>query len=299
MTPCIALLGYACGFAAQDPDCALGPWYVFYHPEIWINREVSLEWRHWLFEHTRARGKQALEAVAQQTQQLADHVYPLAQQHKPFCVIGGDHSCAIGTWSAVAYANRAMGDIGLIWIDAHMDSHTPETSRTQNIHGMPVAVLLGHGDPALCQLMDSYPKLKPKNMCLIGVRSYEPEEVDLLKRLGVKTYGMQEVKQRGIAVVLQEACDRLSQTTCGLGLSIDMDAIDPTDAPGVGYRESGGIHGEDLCTALQHMKPERPLLGLELSELNPIRDDAGKTAILMLKFLDAVCSHWFKPSWRS
>ena len=208
-------------------------------------------------------------------------------------MIGGDHSCAIGTWSAVAHANRLRGDIGLIWIDAHMDSHTYLTSVSQNIHGMPVASLLGEGDQSLSQILDSYPKLKPQNLCIIGLRSYEAGEAALLKRLGVKLFLMDDVRKRNFQTVFLEAWQQVSYTSCGVGLSIDMDGIDPFDAPGVGSPESDGLSGADLVSELTHFFLTHSLLGLEIAEFNPMMDQKGKTAQLLVDLIHATYSSMF------
>lgn len=284
----VELVGYASGVAGNNPDCALGPWYMYYHPEWFQSLSVPVNWHTLLPSTAVGSGKEVVSTVEHGLQQLADTILPLAQAHKPICVIGGDHSCGIATWSAVAHANRAQGDMGLIWIDAHMDAHTPETSDSQNIHGMPVAHLLGEGLPSLTQLLDSDAKIKPENLCLIGIRSYQQGEADLLARLGVKIYFMEEVTRRGIQVVLQEAEQLVSRHTCGVGISIDLDAIDPADAPGVGYREPGGIAGHSLVSGLHELAQRHKLLALEVTEYNPLLDDHGKTAQLLVALLHAV-----------
>lgn len=282
------LLGFGSGVAANNPDCALGPWYLYYHPELFHRLDMPIHWHTMIQTTSESRGYDVLDLVEDNIKQLSRAVLPLARQSKPFCVIGGDHSCAIATWSAVVHANRSHGDIGLIWIDAHMDSHTQETSISHNIHGMPVAHLLGQGMSSLCNILDTYPKIKPEHLCLIGIRHYEPDEAALLSRLGVRVFFMDEVRERGIQAVLQDACQRVSQTTCGFGISIDMDAIDPLDAPGVGCPEPDGIHGAALVSALQSIHYERPFLGLELAEFNPMADQHGKTAALLVAFMHAV-----------
>lgn len=302
MTTPLTLLGFASGIAANNPDCALGPWYLYYHPELFCALNMEVHWKSIIHptlaivDHssteTSARrklnAKNTLPLIEKNIEELSQAVLPFAMNSKPFCVIGGDHSCAIGTWSAVAYANRAHGDIGLIWIDAHMDSHTPETSISQNIHGMPVAHLLGKGIVRLCEIMDQHPKIKPENLCLIGIRSYEPDEQAFLERLGVTVFFMKEVQERGIQTLLNEACQHVSRATCGFGITIDMDAIDPLDAPGVGCREANGIQGSALVLALRSLQYTRPLLGLELAEFNPINDRNGITAQLLVDLIHAV-----------
>ena len=288
MTKSLALIGFASGIAANNPDCALGPWYMYYHPELFHAVGMNVDWQGMVQTSSDLRGRLALPLVESNIEELAHAVVPFARNSQPFCVIGGDHSCAIGTWSAVAHANKTKGDIGLVWIDAHMDSHTPDTSTSQNLHGMPVAHLLGEGVKRLCEVLDKDPKLKPKNLCLIGIRSYEPGEMALLERLGVTVYMMDEVHERGIQTVLTEACHALSNTTCGLGITIDMDSIDPIDAPGVGCPEPHGIKGAELVAALQSVCHDRPLLGLEIAEFNPLLDQNGLTAKLLVDLIHAV-----------
>lgn len=284
----LALIGFASGVAANNPDCALGPWYLYYHPSLFAKLDFATHWQTIVQSSAGQSGRDALPVVEQNLLELGQKVLTAIEQSQTFCVIGGDHSCAIGTWSAVAFSMRARGDIGLIWIDAHMDSHTPATSESQNIHGMPVAHLLGHGEPSLCQLFDAWPKLKPENICLVGIRSYQAGEAQLLERLGVKVFFMKEVQARGIDSVLREAQAYVSKNTCGFGISIDMDGIDPEDAPGVGCREPGGIEGKALVNALAQHVPKEALLALEISEYNPLRDHDAKSAQLLVELLGAV-----------
>jgi len=288
MIQSLELFGFASGVAANNPDCALGPWYLYYHPELFSALAISVHWQAMIQTTSEARGRDVLPLVEDNIEELGRAILPFARDSKPFCVIGGDHSCAIGTWSAVAHANRSNGDIGLVWIDAHMDSHTPDTSTSQNIHGMPVAHLLGEGIKHLCEVFDRYPKIKPENLCIIGIRSYESDETAMLARLGVTVFFMEEVQQRGIQAVLSDACDRVSRITCGFGISIDMDSIDPRDAPGVGCPEPNGIRGAELVSALQSIHYKRPFLGLELTEFNPLCDQDGKTAKLLVDLIHAV-----------
>lgn len=145
----VYLIGYASGVAANNIDCALGPWYLHFHTELFHSLDIHYHWKNIIFAASNLRGLEVASSVAEINTTLAKEVDRLVRENKHFCVLGGDHSSAIGTWSGVAHAYRDTGDIGLIWIDAHLDSHTPETSTTQNIHGMPVAHLLGHGIASL------------------------------------------------------------------------------------------------------------------------------------------------------
>lgn len=283
----LTLLSYASGIAANNADTALGPWYFYYHPELFRDLSFDVRWEKILCATSDQRGLKVLPEIEKINRDLAEQVVKTIQAQKKFCTLAGDHSSAIGTWSGVAHAYRAQGDIGLIWVDAHMDSHTPESSETQNIHGMPAAHLMGHGIQALCHLLDTFPKVKPENFCFIGIRSYQAGEEVLLKELGVKIFYMEEVAKIGVREALQQAVQHVSKNTCGFGLTIDLDAFDPNDAPGVGYHEPQGIIAKEFIAALSVLDRTR-LLGLEITEYNPIRDVDAKTAKLAVELLKTV-----------
>lgn len=199
--------------------------------------------------------------------------------------IGGDHTIAIGTWAGVVHALKARQKFGLIWIDAHMDAHTMETSPSKAYHGMPLAALLGFGEASLTQLLDQGPVLDPKHVCLIGVRSYEPGEEALLKRLGVRVYYMAEMRERGFSDVLQEAIHYVKTGTVGFGVTIDLDAFDPEDAPGVGSPAPGGLRTAEALPALTLLQEDPAFKALEIVEYNPDLDKNNKTLSLMREIL--------------
>ena len=235
------------------------------------------------------RGTTKMDAVHAFMPRLAEATLRASGTHHFPVVLGGDHSCAVGTWSGVAHAHRAAGRIGLIWIDAHLDSHTPETSNSQAPHGMPLAALLGHGTETLTDLFGWRGKLLPQHAVVVGARSYEAGEVALLERLGVRVFGMTEVATRGLEVCLQEAVAIVSKGTVGYGVSFDVDAIDPRDAPGVGSPAAQGIRAQAAVTGLRRFAHDPRLLAFELVEYNPVRDDAvRRTAQLCLSLLSAV-----------
>lgn len=207
---------------------------------------------------------------------LADAVRGVAANGAFPLVLGGDHSCAIGTWSGIADAWRGAGRIGLIWIDAHLDSHTPQTSESQAPHGMPLAVLLGHGLPVLTDLFDWRAKLLPQHVVVIGARSYETGEMALLERLGVRVMAIDEVERRGLDTCIAEAIRIVSRGTCGYGVSFDLDAIDPLDVSAVGSPAEQGIGARTAVAALRGFAGDARLLGFELVEYNPERDDAAR-----------------------
>ena len=156
-------------------------------------------------------------------------------------LVGGDHSIAVGTAAGVARAYRAQGpEIGLIWIDAHADMHTPETTATGNVHGMGLACIVGHGPAPLVNLNGPGPILEPKNVALIGARSIDVREKENVRRAGIHVFTMREIDEHGIRGVIDRAIDAVSDGTSGFHVSLDMDFLDPSEAPGVGTPCPGG-----------------------------------------------------------
>lgn len=196
-------------------------------------------------------------------------------------VLGGDHTCAIGTWRGVA---QARGNIGLLWIDAHLDAHTPESSDSGRLHGMPLACLLGEGPAALT---GPAPAVSPHHVAVVGVRSFEPEEAARLAGLGVRVFSMAEIDERGLAAVLKDARDIVARGTAGYGITLDLDALDPRDAPGVGVPVAGGLRSADLLAALTSLRDDPELLALEIAEYDPLYDDCGITARIAV---DVACT---------
>ena len=271
----IAAIGAASGYGAGDPGCQDGPEVLqaFAFLDDLAGAGGGLYWA----EIVRATpGGAPLAAVSELAGRLAEAVRRhLAADEFPL-VIGGDHSCAIGTWSGVhAHLRAAKGAasrLGLIWIDAHMDSHTPRTSPSQNLHGMPLACLLGRGEKALTGIAGSGPKLRAEDLCLIGVRSFEGGEAALLHRLGVRVYFIDEVHRRGLQAVLAEARAQVTRHTAGYGVSMDMDALDPREEPGVGTPVADGLLRQEVTAALVALHDDPRLLALEIVEYNPYRD---------------------------
>lgn len=216
------------------------------------------------------------------TRTLEDNSFPV--------VIGGDHSIAIGTWSAVTTVYDAIGKFGLIWFDAHMDAHTYQSSPSYALHGMPVACLLGRGKEEMADFIDignPSPKLSPEHIVLIGIRDFEAEEKERLNRLGVKIFFIQEIKERGISTVFQEALAIVNKGTKGFGVSIDLDGFDPLWAPGVGTPAPGGLSPSEVLPFFKEWGKHPKLLGLEITEYNPSLDKDHKTADLTIDTLSA------------
>lgn len=218
---------------------------------------------------------------------LARIIQQQVEEHHFFVVLGGDHSCAMGTWQGVYRAMHNQGPYGLIWIDAHMDSHTPLTSPSGAYHGMPLAWLLG-AVPTTGALHGGKRFLDPAYLSLIGVRAFEAEEARLLEQLGVRVFYLEEVRSRGIVSVMSEAVSRATQATCGYGVSLDLDALDPLDAPGVSVQEADGLRSSELLKGLSVLKKAGGLLGIEITEYNPSRDVHRKTSELISLLLAQV-----------
>jgi len=207
---------------------------------------------------------------------LADQV---AAQHQRLVVISGDHSCALGTWRGMV---RRHTPLGLIWVDAHMDAHTPQTSPSGRLHGMPVAGLLGRGDPVY---LPEGGVIRPANLCLVGVRSFEPPEAALLAELGVRVFSQTDVQRLGLAAVMKQARAIAGQGTLGYGLSLDLDGLDPLDAPAVGSPVVGGIAAADFLSELAQLCQDPEFLALEIAEFNPVNDVAQRTSALIMEMV--------------
>lgn len=286
------LIGYACGVAGADSHTGDGP-LVIQKSSLLLelqNQGYTCLWDAMIHPNT-SNSLTITEIISQTCEELAAAVAESIRKQRPLTVIGGDHTCAIGTWSGVYDAMHTKGDIGLIWIDAHMDSHTPETSDTGRIHGMPVACLLGYGYPSLTTILNKAPKIKPENICLIGIRSFEQGEADLLERLNVRVYYMSEVKKRGFDTVLKEAVSHVSAHTIGYGLSLDIDAIDPGEAPGVDVPEPDGIQVKDLLKGLTEIVSDAKLIATEIVEFDPSRDRDQSTEKVIVSLLEIIHSH--------
>lgn len=204
-------------------------------------------------------------------------------------VLGGDHSVAMGTWSGVVSALGAHRKFGLLWFDAHMDAHTPETAHEGkwggNYHGMPLAHLLGHGRDELTHLGSHGAKIAPEHVCLVGIRSYEPGEQALLQKLGVRIIYMDEVAAKGADWALREALRIVSKAPAGFGVTIDLDGFDPADAPAVATPEKPGVKAADTLAAWADIGAHKNLKAIEIVEYIPAKDLQKTTSNLVKTLL--------------
>ena len=200
-------------------------------------------------------------------------------------VLGGDHSVAAGTVSGVAeFYRRKEQKIGLIWIDAHSDINTPETSPTGNVHGMPLAAIMGLGPAELANIFNFAPKVLPENVVIIGVRDIDQTEKDNIRRSGItEVYTMRDIDERGMRTVIEEALRTAGRGTAGYHVSLDMDWIDPEDAPGVGTPVRGGATYREAHLAMEILADHGRLLSFEIVEVNPVIDEHNRTADLAVE----------------
>ncbi|HEX4156346.1 MAG TPA: arginase [Acidobacteriaceae bacterium] len=201
-------------------------------------------------------------------------------------VLGGDHSVAAGTVAGVANYFRAQQKaIGLIWMDAHSDINTPETSPSGNVHGMPVAALLGMGPAALSDLLHWSPKVRPEHTVLIGIRDVDETERENIRRTGVSVYTMRDIDELGLRAVMEKAIPIAANGTAGYHVSLDLDWVDPEEAPGVGTPVPGGATYREAHLAMEILADHGGMLSFELVEVNPILDKRNRTAELAVQLL--------------
>lgn len=222
-----------------------------------------------------------LPEITQVCAALADRVESaLEAGHKPV-VLGGDHSVAIGTITGISrYWKKRGKRIGVLWVDAHTDVNTPTSSPTGNIHGMPLAVLLGHGPPELVSLAGGTPALDARNVCVVGARDVDEGERAFIRETGLRVYTMSELDERGTAVCVKEAIARCLDGAVGIHLSFDLDGVDPQDAPGVGTAVPGGLNLRESHLICEKVAATEKVLGVEMVELNPVIDSANRTGRL-------------------
>lgn len=228
-----------------------------------------------------------LNEIAATCTNLADMVAKVCGEGCFPLVLGGDHSIAIGTVSGLSNHYRQQGGkkVGLIWIDAHADMNTPETSPSGNIHGMPLACIAGRGPEELTHIYGYAPKVDPENIAIIGLRSVDTLEKTNVTKTGVHAYTMRDVDERGLRAIMQEALEVANDGTEGFHLSFDMDSVDPHEAPGVGTPVKGGITYREAHLAMETICDCDRMLGLEVVEVNPVIDEANRTAILAVELV--------------
>jgi arginase len=220
-----------------------------------------------------------LAEIARANRALAAQVERVMRRgHFPL-VLGGDHSIAAGTVSGIASWGRKRGKkVGVLWVDAHSDINTPGTSPSGNVHGMPLAALLGLGPKSLGAIGGRFRKVEPGNVALVGIRSVDEGERDHLRRLGVHVYTMADIDRHGIHIVMEKAIANVTDETDLVHVSFDLDAVDPSLAPGVGTPVKGGLDWREAQLVMESLHAAGVMTSLEIVEVNPILDDRNRSA---------------------
>ncbi len=300
----IEFIGYDSGWGSREYGCEDGPAAI-------LIEKLMLKLRHFGLdplnrgtiaakflgkrEEHNAKDK-TLSHVVESCRRLCNHVRHAIEHGRMPVVFGGDHTSAIGTWSGVTGALKAHENFGLIWIDAHLDCHTNETSRSGKYggwwHGQVITSLLGHNIHELSNVGGTCAKLSPQHISIIGAHSFEPEEKEFVEKHDIRVFDREEVRRRGFGAVFAEACERATAGTAGFGISIDLDVFDIDEAPGVGAPEDGGLTGDEVLPIIKSIARDPAFRALEIVEFNPHRDKDHKTRTLIDKIVSAV----FTPS---
>jgi arginase len=224
--------------------------------------------------------------IAETCKDLAEIVQKSLEEKFVPLVLGGDHSLAAGSVSGVAaHFRKEKKQIGYIWLDAHGDMNTPESSPSGNVHGMPLAAVMGYGAPELVDLLGFKPKVEPQNIVLVGVRDLDLQERRLVKKSGVRVFTMRDIDERGMREVMADALKYATDDTDGISVSLDMDFVDPSDAPGVGTPVRGGVTYREAHLAMEMIADSDAMASMEVVEINPVIDEHNRTALLGVELI--------------
>lgn len=250
--------------------CALG-----YEVEDLGDLDVIIpEMRHFGDPHAKY-----LREIVDACTHLANIVVEIRQNGRTPLVLGGDHSIALGTVSGVSESFRREGKkIGLLWFDAHADFNTPEISPSGNVHGMPMASIMGYGPVELTQIFGFTPKIQPEHAVQVGIREVDIEERELVKKSGIRVFTMKEIDRRGIGSVMDEAISLVTRGTDGFAVTLDADFLDPGESPGVATPVRGGANYREAHLAMEMIADTKKMVSFEITEINPILDVHNKTA---------------------
>ena len=227
-----------------------------------------------------------LPQIAATCRKLAALVEKTLDQSRMPVVLGGDHSIAIGTVAGVTqHFRKRTQNVGLLWVDAHADMNTPETSPSGNVHGMPLACAIGMGPPELTALLAPAPMVEPGRVVVIGLRDVDMLEKPHVRESGVKAYTMRDIDERGLRAIMEEALHIVSDGAAGFHLSLDMDFVDPAYAPGVGTPVRGGATYREAHLAMEMICDSGAMVSMEVVEVNPVVDEVNRTADLAVELI--------------
>lgn len=227
-----------------------------------------------------------LPQISRTCARLADTVEQALNAGQVPLVLGGDHSIAAGTVAGLArHAYRQDRRLGLIWVDAHADMNTPDSSPSGNVHGMPLASIVGLGAKELTELAGPVPMIQPGNVVIVGLRSVDELERLNVRSTGIHVFTMRDIDEQGIAKVMQQALHIATSGTSGFHVSFDMDSVDPDEAPGVGTPVPGGLTYREAHLAMEMIGDSDSMTSMEVVEVNPVMDVANRTALLGVELI--------------
>lgn len=225
------------------------------------------------------RGARFLGAITSVCREVARLTREALDEGKFPLLLGGDHSLSAGSVAGAASFHGVRNErIGLLWIDAHSDINTPGSSRSGNVHGMPLAHLLGHGDSALSNVAGVKPAVRGTQVAIVGLRDADEAEREHIAKWKVRALTMRAIDERGVRSVMEEAIAAASEGTAGIWLSLDLDVLAPEAAPGVGTAVPGGMTYREAHLAMEMLADTGKLLGIDLVEVNPVLDEHNRTA---------------------
>jgi len=287
----IQTLAVASSIGGSSDNCAQGPLVLqksAYAADLSVDdKALSLNWHGPLL--VASNEKNYFNILKKQSFYITQFVQQQIEDEYPFLILSGDHCSAIGTWSGVLNSLPVESSFALIWIDAHMDAHTLATSPSGNLHGMPVSVLLGEAEHELQSACPAHYNLQGRDLYMFGVRSYEADELVLLSKHNVNVFDTARIQQEGgTTKVLKDLIQTVSRCYDKFAISLDLDALDPQDAPGVETREPAGLSATSLLAAFDESDFGDNFLGLEISEFDPGCDIENKTEKLVFEIVKSV-----------
>lgn len=225
------------------------------------------------------RGARYLGAITEVCTEVANRVRAALEAGAMPLVLGGDHALAAGSIAGASAHLAATGKhLGVLWVDAHGDLNTPATSRSGNVHGMPLAALLGHGDKAMSSIAGKQGAIRASDVALVGLRDLDESEQANIRKWNLSAFTMRALDERGVRTVMEEAIAIATRSTAGIWVSFDMDVIDPDEAPGVGTPVPGGMTYREAHLAMEMLADTGKVVGMDLVEVNPVLDERNRTA---------------------
>lgn len=290
----VRLIPFLCGAGGSIPGCEQGPAALqrFGLQDYLQQQGIDAIWQENPEELYKQKSKdqhdtlpplgsdERRDIVLEHCAYIRDQVMTTLKENNLPVTIGGDHAMALGSIAGLAQAKKAHGRIGVLWVDAHADLNTFETSPSKALHGMPLAALLGLGDEEFVAIGGDKPVLKPEHIAYIGLRDVDPGETKRIDEMNIISYNMKDVVETGIETVFSAAIEKISPHVDHLFLSIDLDGFDPSEAPSVGTPVSDGFHRDTLFPVLKDLVQQYDFDVIEIAELNPTLPGAEQTMAL-------------------